>query len=449
MRGVIIRRGLGLLATVAMLGSACGTGTPDNVRIGVIAPLTGPQAFLGQELLAGAELAVDELNRNGGLLGRPVELVVVDDADLTSLPAQLADLAEVARVTAVIGPESPGVLLGARSPLTRRQVPAILPTAFAGDLTTARSTVVRTVPSARAQAAALAEWLTGERGIDQVALLLADPAEATLAADDLRSGLAVHGVEVAASVGADGRAADLRAAVAALRDRAPDAPAVLLWGPPAVVANATVAIRQLDWDVQILLPASSFVGEYRTLAAGASEGVVFAAPLRTEWFEGELPGWLLRYQVREGIGLLPQLDTLVLDFPVLAIAASEAVRIIASAVERTGSRVPDVVGEAIVVGTHTGMLMPYDLADREAWAPDDLSIARLHHLAVTFDIDPDYDAAAQRRFWEAQVTLDILPDDLADGPLGALVDALRGARDDAPLPDYETPLPGPGPVARP
>jgi hypothetical protein len=210
-----------------------------------------------------------------------------------------------------------------------------------------------------------------------------------------------------------------------------------------------VAIRQLDWDVQILVPASSFVAEYRTLAADASEGVVFAAPLRTEWFDGELPGWLLRYQVREGIGLLPQLDTLVLDLPVLAIAASEAVRVIASAVERTGSRVPDVVGAAIIDGTHTGMLMPYDLADREAWAPDDLSIARLHHLAVTFDSDPGYDAADQRRFWEAQITLDILPDDLADGPLGALVDALLGARGDAPVPDYEPPLPGPGPVGRP
>lgn len=432
-----------------MLGPACGTGTPDNVRIGVVAPLTGPQAFLGQELLAGAELAVDELNERGGLLGRPVELVVIDDADLTSLPAQLADLAEVARVTAVIGPESPGVLLGSRSPLTRRDVPAILPTAFSGDLSTAPTTVVRTVPSARAQASALAEWLAEERGIAEVALLMADPAEATLATGDLRDGLADHGVGVATTVAADGRAPDLRAAVLALRERAPAVRAVVLWGPPAVVANATVAVRQLDWDVQILLPASSFVAEFRTLAATASEGVVFAAPLRTEWFDGELPGWLLRYHAREGIGLLPQLDTLVLDLPVLAIAASEAVRLVASAVERTGSREPAVVAEALVQGTHDGMLMPYDLGDREAWEPDDLSIARLHHLAITFDVDPDYDLEDQRRFWDSQITLDILPEDLADSPLGALVEALLGARGDGPLPDYEPPLPGPGPVARP
>lgn len=445
---MIIRRGLGLLAAVAMLGPACGTGTPDNVRIGVVAPLTGPQAFLGQELLAGAELAVEEINANGGLLGEPVELVVIDDADLTSLPAQLADLAEVARVTAVIGPESPGVLLGARSPLTRRNVPAILPTAFAGDLTTAPSTVVRTVPSARAQASALAAWLADERGVDEVAILMADPAEASLAAADLRDGLADHDVAVAATVAADGRANDMRAPIAALRDRAPDVRAVLLWGPPATVANATVAVRQLDWDVQILLPASSFVAEFRTLAAEASEGVVFAAPLRSEWFAGELPGWLLRYHAQEGIGLLPQLDTLVLDVPVLAIAASEAVRLVASAVEQTGSRVPDEVGAALVSGTHEGMLMPYDLGDREAWSPDDLSIARLHHLAITFDVDPDYDQEAQRRFWEAQITLDILPDDLEGSPLQALVEALLGSRGDAPLPQYEPPLPGPGPVAR-
>lgn len=445
----MLRRWLGLLATVTLLGSACGTGTPDHVRIGVVAPLTGPQAYLGQELLAGAELAVDELNEDGGLLGEDVELVVIDDADLTSLPARLADLAENARVTAIIGPESPGVLLADRSPLTRRNVPALLPTAFAGDLTTAPSPVLRTVPSASAQATALGEWLHDTRGVADVALLMADPAEADLAEPELVAGLAAHGVRVAATVSADGQASDLRPAVSRLREQAPTAGAVLLWGPPATAARATIAIRQLDWNVQILVPASSFVAEYRTLAGDASEGVVFAAPLRSEWFGGDLIPWLLRYHAREGLALLPQLDTLVLDLPVLAIAAHEAVTVIASAVRRTDSRVPEEVGRALLTDQHQGMLTTYDLSDREAWSADDLSIARLHHLAITFDVDPDYDLEDQRRFWESQITLDVLPDNLDDSPIQALIDAVLGERGDRPLPEYEPPLPAPGPVGRP
>ncbi|HEX9888201.1 MAG TPA: ABC transporter substrate-binding protein, partial [Nitriliruptorales bacterium] len=131
-------------AVAGLLAAACGTGPPDHVRIGVVAPLTGPRAFLGQELVQGVRLAIDDLNDAGGLLGERVELVVEDDGDLVRLPGQLADLAERSRVSAIIGPEAPAILLGPRSPLSRRAVPAVLASAFAGDLSAADTTVVRT-----------------------------------------------------------------------------------------------------------------------------------------------------------------------------------------------------------------------------------------------------------------------------------------------------------------
>jgi len=49
------------------------------IRIGVIAPLTGSGASYGRGMLQGAELAVREVNRQGGIKGRPLELVVLDD----------------------------------------------------------------------------------------------------------------------------------------------------------------------------------------------------------------------------------------------------------------------------------------------------------------------------------------------------------------------------------
>nr|WP_236070605.1 ABC transporter substrate-binding protein [Streptomyces polyasparticus] len=51
------------------------------VRIGVLAPLTRPGwTEAGQQLLAGVELAVDEVNESGGIDGRPLELLVRDTA---------------------------------------------------------------------------------------------------------------------------------------------------------------------------------------------------------------------------------------------------------------------------------------------------------------------------------------------------------------------------------
>lgn len=445
-----IRRSAALVVLVvgALVLGACGTGTPDHVRIGVLAPLTGPRAFLGQEVANGAELAVAELNRRGGLLGEDVELVVVDDASLVDLPGQLADLAELHRVSAVLGPETAGVLLGPRSPLARRDVPALLPTAFAGDLSRASTFVARTVPSATVQAERLGTWLADVRDATSVAVLVVDPVEGTTASDALRDGFARTPVRVAALAEADGEASRLAPAVARLRRRAPDADAVLLWGPPTAAARATRAVRELGWDVQVAVPASSFVAEFRTLAGEASEGVVLAFPFREEWFGARLTAWMLSYHAAHGIAALPGLDTLVIDLPVAAVAAYDAVMVVADAVESADSREPAEVAHALAQVETDGILRAYDLADREAYAVDDLYVARFHELAVVYDADPRLDAAAQRRFWRAQVSAEFLPDEALAGPAGALIRSLVEARRDD-LPDYVPPRPPPGPVARP
>ena len=50
----------------------------DAVRIGLDNPLTGTYAAPGKNELIGCQMALDEINAKGGILGRPVELVVED-----------------------------------------------------------------------------------------------------------------------------------------------------------------------------------------------------------------------------------------------------------------------------------------------------------------------------------------------------------------------------------
>jgi branched-chain amino acid transport system substrate-binding protein len=430
-----------------LLVAACGTSAPDHVRIGVVAPLSGPRAAIGQELVHGAELAVDQLNDRGGLLGDDVELVVTDGADLVDVPRRLADLSEHARVSAIIGPEAPGVLVGPRSPLTRRSVPALLPSAFAGELEGASTLVARTVPSARAQAERLARWLVDDRGAASLAVLVADPVEGAAARDAIEDGAASGGLAPSAVVEVD---ADrpMTTAVQALRRQAPDADAVLLWGWPDAAARATLAVRAIDWDVQVAVGSSAFVGEYRALAGAASEGVVLPFPFREEWFGPELTTWMLRYHARHGLGALPGLDTLVIDVPVVAMASYDAVGTIAAAVEDAGGRAPEEVAAALAETRHEGLLRAYDLGDREAWAADDLHVARFHRLGVVYDVDPDLDARAQRTFWELQVSAEFLRGAVPEGPMRDLVDGVLGGQD-GPPPVYLPPSPPPGPVGRP
>lgn len=443
-----MRRLVLLLVVLTAVAPACAVGEPDHVRIGVVGALSGPRAYLGTEVHRGAELAVEDLNEAGGLLGEPVELVVRDATDLVDVPGQLADLAERERVTAVIGPDAPGVLLGPRSPLSRRGVPALLPTAFAGDLAAAPAPVWRTVPSGHDQAVRLARWLGDERAADRVSLLVADPVEGPVARDAVEAGLIAGGAEVIGIVEADAATPDLGPAISRLRRDAPDAEALVIWAPPPVAARATRAVRDQGWDLQIAVPASAFVGEYRSLAGGASEGVVLPFPFREEWFSAEMQRWMVRWHRRHGLDVLADLETLVLDLPVAAIAAYDAVRLVAAAVEESGSRDPEAVAAALDGLRADGLLRGYRLDRSEAWAAEDLHVARFHNFAVVYDVDPALDEERQRRFYDYQVSLDYLPDEVLRGRAGEIIADLIEERR-AAAPAYREPAPPPGPVSRP
>lgn len=71
------------IATAALL--AIGQPAFADIKIGVIAGMSGPGTSYGIGIQQGAEMAVKELNEGGGLGGQKVQLVVVDDA---SNPAQ-------------------------------------------------------------------------------------------------------------------------------------------------------------------------------------------------------------------------------------------------------------------------------------------------------------------------------------------------------------------------
>ena len=67
-----------LLAGVTVILTCFGRAA-EPLKIGMVAPLTGPQAETGPYQIQGAKLALEEINKAGGLLGRPIEFVIEDD----------------------------------------------------------------------------------------------------------------------------------------------------------------------------------------------------------------------------------------------------------------------------------------------------------------------------------------------------------------------------------
>lgn len=74
------------------------------IKVGVLTDLTGAFGIVGQSNQAVAQFTIDEINANGGILGRPVELVIVDSASDPAVGAQVASkLVNEDQVDVVIG----------------------------------------------------------------------------------------------------------------------------------------------------------------------------------------------------------------------------------------------------------------------------------------------------------------------------------------------------------
>ena len=70
---------IGVFAGLLVL--LAGPAAAQDIKIGVIQPLSGPLALLGKYSLEGSEVARLELNSKGGVLGRKVEFITVDAPD--------------------------------------------------------------------------------------------------------------------------------------------------------------------------------------------------------------------------------------------------------------------------------------------------------------------------------------------------------------------------------
>jgi branched-chain amino acid transport system substrate-binding protein len=77
----------------------------DPIKIGMVAPLSGPGAESGRFQTQGAKLAAEEINKAGGVLGRPLELVIEDDQTTNpGVVLAFSKLAGDAGIPAFLGP---------------------------------------------------------------------------------------------------------------------------------------------------------------------------------------------------------------------------------------------------------------------------------------------------------------------------------------------------------
>ena len=114
---------VGIVALIAVLVPAPVAQQPEPVKIGVIIGLTGAAAVAGNDSYKAMQLAVEEINRAGGVLGRRLELVVQDDEGRPKSGVEAANkLADVDKVAAVVGGYQSSIALPVGQVLNKKGV---------------------------------------------------------------------------------------------------------------------------------------------------------------------------------------------------------------------------------------------------------------------------------------------------------------------------------------
>ncbi len=122
-----------VLAFAVLALTACPQSKPG--RIGIITALTGSQQAFGQAHDRGYEIALEEINASGGVLGKPLEIVKYDDQSKADIAASgVAKLVDQDKVSALIGSYSSESTKAIVPLVARRGVPLLMPTATADNV---------------------------------------------------------------------------------------------------------------------------------------------------------------------------------------------------------------------------------------------------------------------------------------------------------------------------
>lgn len=147
------------------------------IKVGVASPYTGDTADGGIQIWQGAQLAADEINAQGGLLGNKVEIVPADDSADPNKALTVAQGLVSQGIVAVIGHKDSGVSIPASAVYHAAGIVEITPTSSNPQLTAQGfDTVFRVCPIDKTQGPVLAEFMIQKLGLNKIAVLYANTA---------------------------------------------------------------------------------------------------------------------------------------------------------------------------------------------------------------------------------------------------------------------------------
>jgi len=300
-----------LLSCTAAVALAQTAPASTAIRIGVIAPLTGPSADFGMPMLNGVKLAVDEINAAGGYLGHKLELLVRDDEANPDKGRKVSEELASQKVTATIGFCNTGVATKSLDVFQNNKIPLIIPCATGTQLTAIypapESYIFRTSAKDAIQASFVVDDIV-KRGWTKVAVFADSTAYGESGLKDVTAALARHKlapVYVArVLIGAKDVTADLKAA----REAGADAVYSYSLGPESVAI--AMGRKELGWKVPQVGPWALSFPAYLEGAKDAAEDTLMPQTFIVEQRGNErraafLKNYTTKYHVKHVPAFIP------------------------------------------------------------------------------------------------------------------------------------------------
>ena len=274
-----------LVATLAMAVAGCGgdegdtsgDGSQEPIKIGAILSLTGTYAGLGEPEKNLIELEVEKINDAGGVNGRPIEVIIEDDAtDEAQAVAAASRLIEQENVVAIIGATGTGQTMAIRSDVQRAGIPQV---SMAGGtvITDPVDPLVFATPWSNTIVVPFTlEYMKGQ-DITRIGLItdsggFGKDGQAVFAAEAPKAG-----VEIVADETLNPGDTDMTAQLTKIKNS--DAQAIVMWTAGSEAAIIAKNARDLGIDLPIYGSHGIARQEFIDGAGDAAEGVKLAAGL--------------------------------------------------------------------------------------------------------------------------------------------------------------------------
>jgi branched-chain amino acid transport system substrate-binding protein len=302
-----------------------------ELTIGVLAPLSGPDAAQGRDLVDGASLAAAEVNDGSGLLGHRLRLAVQDDGCTPGTATQAAGRLVQANVVAVLGGVCNASTQAAVAALAGAGTPTLVTSADADTLaSTSRPSTFLVNGTVYQQGLAALHWIA-YRSAQRVAVV----ADSSPQAAEL-SGIVARGIDVPLTGRQTVRAGQElgQVAMATLRPR----PDFVYWAGSAQGGGRLLRdLRGMGYRGRFLASSPSDSPDFVAAAGNqAAEGAFITTPARP----GLLP-WAARWAARYRAKYHQEPGR-------PAMQAYDAVRALMQAVRQAGDTAPRAVADNLL-----------------------------------------------------------------------------------------------------